>query len=167
MEQYVGSLLERYRRAGVLIDTNLLLLYIVGAYDPQQIARFKRTADRFAPEDFDTLARVLRQFDAVVTTPHILTEVSNLMGQLTGHVKDYCFELFAQSIALMREQHAPAAGLSVRPIFVQFGIADTAILDAAYGSYLVLTDDFPLSAYLGSQGVDVLNFNNIRPLGYQ
>ena len=103
----------------------------------------------------------------VVTTPHILTEVSNSMGQLSGHVKYNCFELFAQGITPMREQHTSAANLRVRSAFVQFGMADTAILDAAYVSYLVLTDYLPLSAYLGGQGVDVLNFNNIRPLGYQ
>lgn len=167
MEQYASSLLERYRRVGVLIDTNLLLLCVIGVYDPRQIARFGRTADRFAPEDFETLRRVLDAFDRVITTPHVLTEVSNLMGRLTGRVRDGCFEFFSQAITLMHEQSTPASTLRAMHAFARFGLTDTAIVDAARGSYLVLTDDLPLAAYLQGQGVDVLNFNNIRPLGYR
>lgn len=166
MEQYVNSLFARYRSAGVLVDANLLLLYAVGDYDRGQIERFRRTRDRFVAEDFDTLTRVLRRFDKVVTTPHILTEVSNMMGQLSGRVRDGSFELFARSILLMTEEYATAADLSKNPAFVRFGITDASIRDVASG-YLVLTDDLPLYGYLAGQSVDVLNFNNLRPLGYQ
>ncbi len=166
MEQYVNSLCARYRSAGVLVDANLLLLHAVGAYDRGQIERFRRTRDRFVAEDFDTLTRVLRRFDKVVTTPHILTEVSNMMGQLSGRVREGSFELFARSILSMTEKHTAAADLSKNPAFVRFGITDAAIRDVASG-YLVLTDDLPLYGYLAGQSVDVLNFNNLRPLGYQ
>ena len=37
-----------------------------------------------------------------------------------------------------------------------------AIIDLVKGQYLVLTDDFRLSNYLGKQGIDVLNFNHLR-----
>jgi hypothetical protein len=166
VEQYVNSLLGRYRSAGVLVDANLLLLYVVGAYDRGQVERFRRTRDRFAAEDFDTLSHVLVQFDKVVTTPHILTEVSNMMGQMSGYVRDGSFELFARSVSLMTEKHTAATDLSKNPTFVKFGITDASIRDVASG-YLVLTDDLPLYGYLAGQSVDVLNFNNLRPLGYQ
>lgn len=166
MEQYAESLLRRYRNTGVLVDTNMLLLYFVGAYDPQQIIRFRRTRDRFVQEDFDTLKLVLGQFEIVVTTPHVLTEVSNLLGQLSGQLREGCFGLLARSIARMREQNTSGVSLSESPAFIKFGITDAAILDAALGKHLVLTDDFRLAGYLGSRGVDVLNFNNIRTLGY-
>lgn len=166
MEQYVDSLFARYRSAGVLVDANLLLLYVVGVYDRGQVERFRRTRDRFVAEDFDTLTSVLGRFDKVVTTPHILTEVSNMMGQLSGHVREGSFELFARSVLSMKESYTPVAALSRNPAFVKFGITDASIRDIASG-YLVLTDDFPLSNYLRSQSLDVLNFNNIRPLGYK
>lgn len=165
MEQYVTSLIGRYRNAGVLVDTNLLLLYFVGICDRGQIERFRRTRDRFVAEDFETLMRVFKRFDTVVTTPHVLTEVSNLLGQLSGQTKTICFGLFAQHISLMNEKHTPAKDLSNSPTFVKFGMADLSIEYAAQG-YLVLTDDFPLSGYLSSKGLDVLNFNNIRTLRY-
>lgn len=149
------------------MDTNLLLLYFVGAYDPEQIVRFKRAADRFAPEDFDTLNALLGQFDKVVITPHILTEVSNLLGQLSGSVRRSCFEAFGQSIRrLMSEQYASGRTLSGDPAFVKFGITDVSILEVASRNHLVVTDDFALSGYLTSKNLDVLNFNNIRTLNY-
>ena len=147
------------------MDTNLLLLYLVGAYDRRLVSRFKRTADRFEPEDFDTLARLLGQFDVIVTTPYVLTEASNFLGQLSGRVKEECFTLFARSISKMSEKHTLATNLSRSPAFIKFGLTDVSIHEAAK-DYLVLTDDFPLAGYLGRQGVDVLNFNNIRLLGY-
>ena len=139
--------------------------------DPHPIAPISQLSahlpDRFVAEDFDTLASVLQQFDTVVTTPHVLTEVSNLLGQLSGRAKEACFVGLAQSISsMMNEKRTPAATLSRDPAFVKFGIADISIQDAAQG-YLVLTDDFPLANYLGSKGMDVLNFNNTKPLGYR
>lgn len=166
MERYVGSLIAQYRRTGVLVDTNLLLLFYIGGYDQRQIARFKRTADRFISVDFDTLAAVLEQFDTVVTTPHILTEVSNLMGQLSGRVRDGCFDLLAQSIPKLHERHTASTDLAGDEAFIKLGITDTSILEAATDHYLVLTDDLPLYSYLGGRGLDVLNFNNIRTLNF-
>ncbi len=167
MERYAASLIEKYLSAGVLVDTNILLLYLVGAHDPGRVKRFKRTRDRFDPEDFDTLLRLLEAFARVIVTPHILTETSNLLGQMNDPAKTACFELFARAIGpAMHEAYTPATTLSESPAFVLFGIADASILEAAWGSYLVLTDDPRLAAYLQSRGVDVLNFNNIRTLGY-
>lgn len=80
MEQYVSGLISRHRRTGVLVDTNLLLLFFVGGYDRSLVERFRRTADRFVAPDFDTLSALLMSFERIVTTPHILTETSNLLG---------------------------------------------------------------------------------------
>ena len=39
----IDERIPRYQCRGLLIDTNLLLLYLVGEVDPRIIARFKRT----------------------------------------------------------------------------------------------------------------------------
>ncbi len=48
----------RNRAADVLVDTNLLLLYVVGVHDRDLIPRFKRTA-AFTVQDFGILAETL------------------------------------------------------------------------------------------------------------
>ncbi|MBA2377318.1 MAG: hypothetical protein H0V75_14535 [Rubrobacter sp.] len=165
MERYVTEMAARHRRGGVLVDTNLLLLFYVGSYERSLVERFPRTADRFVSEDFDTLNGVLGGFEKVVTTPYILTETSNLLGQLGGRAKTGCFELFARSIPELRENHISGADLARKPTFVKLGITDTSIIEVAAAPYLVLTDDFRLYNYLADRGVDVLNFNNLRSLG--
>ena len=75
------ALMQRYHSRGVLVDTNILLLYFVGKFKREQVPNFKRTA-QFTPEDFDLLFRLLSRFDHIVTTPNVLSEVSNLSAQL-------------------------------------------------------------------------------------
>lgn len=147
------------------MDTNLLLLFYVGGYDRNLVERFPRTADRFVASDFDTLNGLLASFDKVATTPHILTETSNLLGQLGGHARTGCFEMLAQSIPELHEDYTPGAELSRKPTFVKLGITDTSIIEVAAAPYLVLTDDFRLYNYLADREIDVLNFNNLRALG--
>jgi hypothetical protein len=151
----------RYRSAGVLVDTNLLLLYFIGANDPSDISRFKRTM-QFRAEDYRLLVRVLGAFRRIVTTPHIVTEVSNLAGQLTGRTRDGFFARLAAGLSSMDEEHTEATTLARADTFVRFGITDTALFHQARGRYLVLTDDFRLSQYLVSQRVDAVNFNHLR-----
>jgi hypothetical protein len=51
--------------------------------------------------------------------------------------------------------------------FPKFGLTDTAIRMIAPGKYLVLTDELPLYQLLSKRKVDVINFNHIRPLGWE
>jgi hypothetical protein len=82
----INQLLGRYKSRGILIDTNLLLLYFVGKYDPRRILSFGRTKSRaFTLEDFKLLLVVFDYFDRVITTPNILTEVSNLSSKLSDY----------------------------------------------------------------------------------
>jgi hypothetical protein len=76
----VSRPLARWRGKKLLVDTNILLLYIVGSLSLDRIARHKRT-DTFTVEDYRLLDRVLRQFGGIVVSPDILTEVSNHLGQ--------------------------------------------------------------------------------------
>lgn len=65
----------------LLLDTNLLLLYLVGGKDPQLIDGARRL-NAYTEEDFDLLYEFIESngFLQLVSTPHILTEVSNLVG---------------------------------------------------------------------------------------
>ena len=61
----------------VLVDTNLLVLYVVGSVSRKRIATFKRTS-QYRSEDYDLLVQVLANFSSVYTLAHIMAEVSNL-----------------------------------------------------------------------------------------
>jgi rRNA-processing protein FCF1 len=148
-------------RRGLLIDSNLLLLLFVGQYDPTRIQKFKRT-DQFTIRDYELLADYIEQFKEVVTTPSVLTEVSNLLGQLPENLRYYFWQHFARGLKNLHECYTPSQQLGDEKAFPKFGLTDMAILRAASGEYRVLTDDLRLTQYLLSENIDVINFNHLR-----
>ena len=161
MLEHVDQLLSHYRRRGLLVDANLLLLYVVGLIDVRQITTFGRT-DTYEPRDFKLLERVIGYFEIVVTTPHVLTETSNFLGQLPGKRAGEGRAMLGQLAPHLQEEHRPASTLTRHDTYRQFGLTDTAIDDVASDTHLVLTDDLPLYHYLAVQGRDAINFNHLR-----
>ncbi len=81
MNSNLKQLIQKHKSKGILIDTNLLLLYIVGLANVRQIRDFGRTS-QFTTDDFETVNIVVKLFDRkIITTPHILTQVSDLIGR--------------------------------------------------------------------------------------
>jgi rRNA-processing protein FCF1 len=156
----VEKLIRKHRAKGILVDTNILLLYFVGIFDPTLIARFKRT-EIFAPDDFQKVEAVLNRFNRVLTTPHILAEISNLAVSLRGQAKDF-FQHLSNGFIALDEKYTPARLLVTGNIFSRLGLTDAAIERLAMKGYLVFTADFELSQRLTHRGADVLNLNHLR-----
>ncbi|MBU1753132.1 hypothetical protein KKG56_04655, partial [bacterium] len=74
---YLESLLQKHKNRGIVVDANLLLVYFLGSFNPQLILQYKRTKI-YTLEDFYVLCQFIKYFDRLITTPNILTEVSNL-----------------------------------------------------------------------------------------
>src|SRR5690242_21168586 len=81
MSDHIGRLARKYKDKGVLLDTNLLLLFVIGSYRRDIISEFKRTA-QYTLADFELVVKILKFFRTKLTTPNILTEVDNLARQL-------------------------------------------------------------------------------------
>lgn len=165
MKEQFQSLFNRYQQKGILIDTNILLLYFVGTVNPQRISKFKRT-EQFTIEDYQTLLELLSYFPRRITTPNILTEVNSLTNQLGEPERSRCFSLFSNTIPLFNEFHLESHTLAKSQSFVKFGLTDCSIVELARSQYLVLTDDLKLFVHLQNQGVDTINFNHLRIYGW-
>lgn len=168
MNDDITSIFSRFRQKGILIDTNILLLYFIGTVNPERISRFNRT-QQFIPEDYELLLKILKFFQKVVTTPNVLTEVNSLANQLGEPERSQCFTIFAQfaqSVDFCNEHYIKSQNAVSAEKFVKFGLTDCRILALARENYLVLTDDLKLANYLQSVEIDVINFNNIRALGW-
>jgi len=162
------QLFLRFKGKAVLLDTNLLLVFLSGFLGPQVFKSFKRISSyRFS--HYELLVRLLGCFSVLLTTPHILTEVSNLADSLTGPYKrdwDVNFAALVRSEKTrigVREKWTSAAELSEMPEFLPFGIADTALTQLS-SEALVVTEDHRLSGVLKSRGLPVLNFDDLRKL---
>ncbi|HXD34292.1 MAG TPA: PIN domain-containing protein [Pyrinomonadaceae bacterium] len=163
--EYISLLISRYRSKGALIDTNLLLLYFVGAGDPNRISRFKRT-NAFTIDEFWLLVSFYNKFERIVTTPNILTEVSNLLGQLSEGLRSSFYEGFSRHIPALAEFYTPSSTISAATHFSSFGLTDSGITNLVKDKYLVLTDDLRLAHYLESREIDVINFNHLRQVNW-
>ena len=161
-----SALIQRYASKGVLVDTEILLLYLVGLYDPMYISRFKRTK-KYTKEDFDLAFRFINQFHRVVTTPHVLAELSNWSLELKGKRVDDYFKHLIPVLKAAREDYIEKGPLLADVRLPKFGFTDLSIVEAAKRSgYLVLTADFPMAGLLSNQKCAVINFNHLRQLSW-
>jgi rRNA-processing protein FCF1 len=163
------SKIQKYSRSGVLVDTNLLLVYLVGLYDITQghqlVNNFKRTKGKYKSGDFDVLDAFLKNFHVRTTTPHLLTEVCNILdNELNYTARDICLGLIQKVIVdAFHEHYIPAKQLLAEDKVLTYGVADMGIMRSAVaGPYLVLTDDDPLSIYLNKVGVATLSLPEIK-----
>lgn len=144
-----------------ILDSNLLLLYWCASFERELASRFKRL-NCFQVEDIDLLTETLKVFSAVRTTPHVLTEVSNLANQLPSWIKDDWSEHFSRQIQVIPEEWTSAASIATGG-YMQLGMTDAA-LAALASTHVILTIDFPLSNRLESRGLNVINFTHLRSL---
>jgi hypothetical protein len=101
-------------------------------------------------------------FKSVLTTPNILTEVSNLSASFNEQFDFQVSPPFHKLIASLTEEYVQSLAASEQASFNKFGLTDSVIVHLANRDCLILTDDFPLYSYLQKKGIDVLNFNHLR-----
>ncbi len=161
MNEYLQQLFKKYRSKGAILDTNLLLVYLIGRYRLELIGQFKRT-QKYSETDFTIVRDMVRYFVRVVVTPHILAEVSNFSRQLQEQHQSGCARELARIVDEAKEEFVPAKEICAVPGFASLGITDAGIEKSAAGRYLVVTDDFPLSNRLQKNAVDAVNFYHLR-----
>jgi hypothetical protein len=156
----LDRLVEKHRANGLLIDSNLFLLYLVGNTNELRIPKFDRT-QRYTIPEFRLLGRLVAQFRKVITTPHVLTEVSNL-ARLNGAELLKLRAKFNEIVQATSEFYEESRTIMASSLFAKFGLTDAAIGILSQRPMLVLTDDLQLYTTLTNRGVDAINFNHIR-----
>lgn len=147
----------------LLLDTNLLLLLFVGGKDTALIKK-ARTLSAYTEEDYELLQEFvsLNRFTGLLTTPHIITEVSNLLGKERDDIRRIGREAVVEFLARCNERSDSSMVLASNSEFSKLGITDVAIAVAATAAVFVLTADLPLYLHCSSSGLNVANFNHVR-----
>ena len=161
----ITELVKAHKDRGVLLDTNLLLVYLVEMFDPGRLTKFKRTV-AFTADDFYLLTQLLHFLGRIVTTPNILTEVNSFSNQLPEAVKKDYYAEFARRILLVDEHYIASEQVSSLASFARLGLTDLGIEKLSRNRYLVLTDDLKLTHHLHSLGIGAINFNHVRYLSW-
>ena len=103
-------------QGALVLDTNLLILVVVGRGAPELIARHKNLKT-FSLEDYQNVRRHVARASRLLATPHILTETSNLLGQIGEPDRRRVLAAFAaiiNDIEIIDEIHVPARRAAIR-----------------------------------------------------
>lgn len=145
----------------IVIDTNLLLLLLVGMTRPAYVAKHKRLA-AYRIEDFDLLVEVC-QCDDLLLIPNTLSEASNLLVQgVMPPLRDELRRTLARVIDTTTESYVASRTTTHDQYFRELGLTDSALLQACADGAQLLTVDVKLYQIAFSRGLTVENFNHRR-----
>ena len=144
----------------------MLVLYIIGKTDISLATRTIKVTNKgknqqrnFTENDYNLVEQFIEYFDIIITTPHILTETSDLLGNRSD-----LHEMLKYFIDNSIEKYECSRKLSDNDYFFRFGLADSSIIAASENPYLVFTADKPLYGYLCQKGIDTVNFDTLISL---
>ena len=125
-----ADLIAYHGARGLLVDTNLLLVYAIGLFDRKSVGQHKRTR-QYSGEDFDLLKRFIDPFRRIVTTPHILAELSNLANIGRTRRLGAQIAVLLETIRRTKELYVEKDTLLELDCFPELGVADAGILELA------------------------------------
>ncbi len=108
---------------------------------------------------------MLEFFDKKVTTPHILAEVSNLLGPSRENQAGHLFKTLSGLIMRLDEHHIAGRQIASHGHLATFGLTDLGILEiSVQHGCLVGTGDSALASYLRRNGVEAIDIETLRSL---
>ena len=148
----------------ILIDTQLLVLLVVGLASRDYIGKHKNLngPTGYSVGDFELLLGIVSRASRLLVTPHVLAETSNLVRQGNKSALDHMMMTFKGLLDDAYEQHVPGKVAAHGPSFVSLGLTDAALLEAARPGAILLTADFDLYRTALEAGRRVENFNHRR-----
>ncbi len=146
------------RIAGYFLDTNLLILLIVGGVDTRIIAKHRRLSD-YTEDDYVLLLVILEEASQVLVTPNTLTEASNLLAQHGEPERSLLMAGLHYLIDESEEIVVSSALASANSEFQRLGLTDSALLEAISEERPLVTVDMDLYAAALTKGDNVaVNF---------
>lgn len=161
--------IRRHAGNGVILDSNLLIIFLVGLHDQNEVERFLPTVKGklvVFPQDFGILKDLINRYcvKKFIVTPQILAEVSNLTFE---HFKEPKLQQYIKRalafIKIAEEKVQPKDDLLKTYHLPIVGFSDSSIIETAkQEKCLVLTEDLKCYALLEREKCCVYNMNHLR-----
>jgi hypothetical protein len=146
----------------IVVDTNLLLLWVAGTADLKLIEKNRRLYPKYKVEHFNFLMNLLSEFQTFIVTPHSLAELWNLIGEQKDAQDSDFQRIFYTASAFVSnnlEVYTPATTLLKNPNTVWLGLSDVAQIDAAVqNSASLVSSDGRLCHQARQQAVEAYSF---------
>jgi len=147
----------------VLIDSNLLVLLVVGRVDQSIISRHKRTLD-FSRDDYHLLNRTLGEFGGKCVTQPVLAEASNLLCQAPSGTVSGLLDGLRGVVVESQELPLSARVIVDRAEYTRLGFTDCSLIGLENKELTLLTTDLQLYLSALRVGRSAINFNHLREL---
>lgn len=145
----------------ILIDTNALVVLLIGLINPDLVSRHKRTSI-YEKQDFYDLLDVIEKFENLIVLPNIWTETDNLLNNFTGSQKVTYVQKITETLRASSEKYIHSIKATEAPSFYDLGLTDSLILNCAQECDLLITSDSNLSDYALANGIKVYDMIKVR-----
>lgn len=150
----------------ILVDTNLLVLLIVGRAKREYVEQHKRLRE-FTAEDYDLLEQSLSLAKGTLVSPYILSETSNLYRYAKPPRLSVFQESFCSFVLQSKEVSVSSHDMASHLAFKRFGATDTTCLGILeeFEDAVLLSTDAMLCLEAVRFGKTAVNFNHHRNVG--
>jgi hypothetical protein len=141
----------------VIIDTNIFILFLAGQINENKIGRYTRNS-LYTKEDYYYLLNILADYDRIIASPNIFTEVDNILNRITGEDK-YKYLVLVKTIYKQTiEKYIRTETVAQNWFFDALGITDSSILMMAKECELLISGDSVLCDYAKSLNIKTFDF---------
>jgi hypothetical protein len=145
-----------------LIDTNVLILLLLGRADPANFGKHKRL-DIFVLDDLKNLEAILRDATGFVTLPYILAQCSDLM-KIGDRAPSAVVQMYEKFVMQAEEIDCRSKDIIESQYFRRLGLTDAAIIQLVRDRVHVVTVDYELFGVLCDRGVIATNLRHMTKL---
>ena len=146
----------------IIIDSNLLLLWVVGQASPRYIGT-RKNLSAYSISDFDLLTDIIGCFSSILLTPNTLSETSNLLDRTkNASERRSILQVFRSVVGSNTELYVRSAEVCERKEFAALGLTDTTLLSLCSKETTLVTSDLDLYLAAARNAFDVINFNHHR-----
>ena len=145
----------------IVIDANLLVLFIVGRTGRQLIGKHRRLRE-FSTDDYDRLIRVINGVERVIVTPNTLTEASNLLFQHQDPERSQFLEMLRSVVENSEEITVASVDARNSGAFRRLGLTDAVLLEVISAEAPLITVDLNLFVAASTQQPNAaVNFRHL------
>ncbi len=150
----------------VVIDTNALVVYVLGLMNPALIETHKRTSI-YDKADFEYLLKLTYKKE-IFTLPDILSEVDNLLNKFKGKYRRIYAKKFLDFVKYSSERYLESLIIESNfELFQEIGLTDLKVLELSEQAEYLITADSKLADYASCYGIKVIDLvknRNVRLL---
>ena len=145
----------------ILLDTNLLVLFITGLTNPNYISKHKRLRV-YDIRDFEIIRDIVGSYERIIFCPNVLSETSNLLAYINDPIRSELMSTLKLMSERVGETYVKSNTAMERGEYIRLGLTDAVLLHLSATGGGLLTDDLPLYLAAIGSGLPATNYSHVR-----